>query len=92
MGLRGVGVGVAGFGVGFLPGSIFTLCAATQSGRAVSATNPMPINSNAQVVKTVAFIAFGSPPKDDVDLENERLVATLLRGNDGAFAGGSGLR
>jgi len=79
--LREVGVGVAGFGVGFLPGSIFTLCAATRSGHVVNAPNPIPINSNAQAVKTVVFIIFVAPPTDDVDLENERLVASLLRGN-----------
>ena len=82
MGLRGVGAGLEGFGVGFLPGSIFTLCAATRPVRVVSAPNPTPVNNNAQAVKTVAFIAFGSLPTDDVDLENERLAATLLCGND----------
>jgi hypothetical protein len=84
-------VGVAGFGVGFLPGSILT-CAATRSDRDVNAANPALINSDAQVIKTEAFIAFGSPPADDVDLENERLVAPLLRGNDSAVAGRPGLR
>jgi hypothetical protein len=79
--LRGVGVGATGFGVGFLPGSIFTLCAAKRSGHVIKTPNPTPINNNAQAVKTVAFIAFGSLPTDGVDLENERLVATLLRRN-----------
>jgi len=78
-GLRGVGVGVAGFGVGLLPGSIFTPCAATRSDRIVSAPNPKPINSNQQVVKTVAFIAFVAPPKDDIGLENQRLAAAFAR-------------
>lgn len=82
MGLRGVGVGVAGFGVVFLPGSIFTSCAATRSGRVVSAPSPTPINSNAQVVKKVVFIAFVAPPVDDADLENERLVAFDLAADD----------
>jgi hypothetical protein len=66
-GLRGVGVGAAGFGVGFLPGSIFTSCASTRSCRVVSAPNPTPIHSNAQAVKTIAFITFAAPPMDDVD-------------------------
>jgi hypothetical protein len=68
--LDGVGVGTAGFGVGVCPGSIFTLCAATRSCRVV-APNPTALNSNAEVVKTVAFIAFIAPPTDDVDLEHE---------------------
>jgi hypothetical protein len=50
-----------GLGVGFVPGSIFT-CASARSGRSVSTLNPAPINSSAQTVITVAFIAFGLPP------------------------------
>src|SRR5262245_13175427 len=79
-GLRGVGVGVAGFGVGFLPGSIFTSCASARSCRIVSAPNPKPIHSNAQAVKTIAFITFAAPPMDYVG--SEKLKASLGRPNE----------
>jgi hypothetical protein len=60
--LGGAGAREAGLVVITLRGLVLFSCATTRSGRAVDTPRSALINSSMQIVKTVAFIAFGLPP------------------------------